>query len=385
MPAPSSQGEDLADVQSRVSQPVDFYPAALHDRLLSLLPQVGQSSAPTARLRRRCSFGRLRSGHASPSTRPVSGLGWYRLAEDGRLYLTSKCEHYHAPVGHASSPATSCWNSPAPSACRNATHNNTRGHLTRLLEERLSEAAGGGYRVINLETGSLAMEAALKLLLARFYRVQEEAPAPVYAGRTPVFLVIGNDDGGLQANYHGTTVLTQTLRGMWPELTHNFEQSGLYLVRTAIRPNSLEDLDRAFAEYERPPYKIAGFFHEIVMMNYGGAPALEGVSHRAPMNSAAQHDVPTVADEIQSCLWAPEPVSLPRTRPAAVVRGGGKRLPRRRISRLPPALQPALDTPAAIRRAGHQRAGRDRLPRLPGHHGAGPRRTRGYPRDRRAL
>ncbi len=185
----------------------------------------------------------------------------------------------------------------------NATHNNTRGHLTRLLEERLSHAAGGGYRVLNLETGSLAMEAAMKLVLARFYRVQEEAPAPRYAGRTPVFFVIGNDDGGLHGNYHGTTVLTQTLRGMWPELTHSFEQSGLYLVRT-VRPNSREDLERAFVEFERPPYKLAGFFHEIVMMNYG-ARLLSKEFLRRAYELSAQHDVPTVADEIQSCLWAP--------------------------------------------------------------------------------
>jgi hypothetical protein len=28
-------------------------------------------------------------------------LGYYRVGEDGRLYLMTKSEHYHAPLGHA--------------------------------------------------------------------------------------------------------------------------------------------------------------------------------------------------------------------------------------------------------------------------------------------
>jgi len=295
-------GEDAGQLLSQGGRPVEFYPAALHSRLLSLLPQVGTAVCRS-----------ITSAQGSPSDAfakaaaakyaPVSGLGWYRIAEDGRLYLTTKCEHYHASVGH-SFPGYQLLEIARGLGIPNATHNNTRGHLTRLLEERLSEEAGGGYRVLNLETGSLAMEAAVKALLARFYRVQEESAPPKYAGRTPVFLVIGNDDGGLHANYHGTTVLTQILRGMWPELTQAFQQLGLYDVR-AIRPNSVEDLERAFAKYERPPYKLAGFLHEVVMMNYGARLLTREFLTRA-YELCAQHDVPTVADEIQSCLWAPQ-------------------------------------------------------------------------------
>ena len=295
-------GEKASDLLAEARRPVEFYPAGLHARLLSLLPRVGEALG-----------GSVSSAQGSPSEAfakatatkyaPVSGLGWYRIAEDGRLYLTTKCEHYHAPVGH-SFPGYHLLETVRRLGIPNATHNNTRGHLTRLLEERLSEEAGGDYRVLNLETGSLAMEAAMKLLLARFYRVQEESPAPRYAGRRPVFLVIGNDDGGLHANYHGTTVLTQTLRGMWPELTQCFEQSGLYLVR-AVRPNSREDLEKAFVEYERPPYKLAGFLHEVVMMNYGARLLTKEFLSRA-YELCAQHEVPTVADEIQSCVWAPQ-------------------------------------------------------------------------------
>jgi len=125
---------------------------------------------------------------------------------------------------------------------------------------------------------------------------------PKYQGRTPVVLVMGNDDGGLQANYHGTTVLTQMMRGMWPEAHAALENADVWKV-VPIRPNCREDLDAAFAKYEKSAYKIAGFFHEIIMMNYGGrrlTPEFLQYAHAL----CQQHDVPTVVDEIQSCMWA---------------------------------------------------------------------------------
>jgi len=122
--------------------------------------------------------------------------------------------------------------------------------------------------VLNVETGSLAAEAALKLVLARFYRSEETMPRPKCHGRIPVILVLGNDGGGRKANYHGTTMLTQMMRGMWPEFYSTVQDRGFRVV--PIRPNSLADLEAAFSQYERDNFKIAAFFHEIVMMNYGG-------------------------------------------------------------------------------------------------------------------
>jgi acetylornithine/succinyldiaminopimelate/putrescine aminotransferase len=72
----------------------------------------------------------------------------------------------------------------------------------------------------------------------------------------------------------------------------------------AIRPDSLPDLEAAFATYEQDNLKVAGFFHEIVMMNYGGRLLSREFLQRA-YALCRQHDVPAVADEIQSCLWAP--------------------------------------------------------------------------------
>jgi 4-aminobutyrate aminotransferase-like enzyme len=300
-------GEDTETLQRVAREPVALYPAAVHARQLSLLARVGETvcaGLPAS------AVGATTRAFAAATHRemaPLSAAGPFRVGEDGRLYLIAKSEHYHTPLGH-SFPGYRLLETARRLGIPNATHNNTRGHLTRLLEERLLAAANGAAAgpldgVLNLETGSLAVEAAMKMMLARFFQVQAEAPVPRFHGRIPVMLVMGNDAGGLPANYHGTTVLTQCLRGMWPEVTAALGTQGLLRV-CPIRPNAREDLSRAFAEFERPPYKIAGFLHEIVMMNYG-ARVLEPAFLRHAYSLCAAHDVPTLVDEIQSCLWAP--------------------------------------------------------------------------------
>jgi 4-aminobutyrate aminotransferase-like enzyme len=316
-------GEDAAELRRRACEPVDWYPAAWHERLLTLLPQVGQSVCRPAE---GTAAGATTQAFAAASHRamaPLTGYGFYRLGEGGRLALITKSEHYHTPLGHAF-PGYALLETARRLGIPNATHNNTRGHITRLLEETLVRAANGLpagdegalaaaladtegralNRVLNLETGSLAVEAGVKMMLARFTPAQPDAPAPPYQGRTPVFLVMGNDDGGPLANYHGTTVLTQLMRGMWPELYAGLERGGLLKV-CPIRPNCTADLDAAFARYEQPPFKIAGFLHEIIMMNYGARRlSREFLQHAYAL--CARHDVPTLVDEIQSCVWAPD-------------------------------------------------------------------------------
>ena len=316
-------GEGVETLRTLAHEPVDFYPRAFQERQIALLNKVG-AGLPGHKVLGSAKGATTRAfdGATKRGMAPLSAMGWYRYGEDGRVYLITKSEHYHASLGH-SFPGYALLDRARRLGIPNATHNNTRGHITRLLEEELVSAANGlergdaaGLRrlieagqpealnrVLNLETGSLAVEAALKMILARFYCMQPGQPAPLYAGRIPVLLVLGDDAGGLGANYHGTTVLTQTLRGMWPELRSHMEKAGMYEVR-AIRPNSLSDLENAFQTFDTGTRKIAGFFHEIVMMNYGGTLLSPEFLHRA-YTLCRQHDVPTVADEIQSCAWAP--------------------------------------------------------------------------------
>jgi len=314
-------GENPAAVTEAAFKRVEFFPFALERRLLQLLPRVGQKIGTRLAETPAGATTREFGAHTKVEMAPASALGYYRIGEDGHLYLTTKSEHYHVPLGH-SFPGYHLLDRARRLGIPNATHNNTRGFITRRLEEELIAAVNGLVpadtaalkavlastepdvlnRVLNLQTGSLAAEAALKLILARFYRSEPTMPLPKYHGRIPVLLVVGDEDGGLKANYHGTTMLTQVMRGMWPELYEATRERGFCVA--AIRPDSVPDLEAAFANYERDNLKIAGFFHEIVMMNYGGRLLSRDFLQRA-YELCRQHDVPTVADEIQSCLWAP--------------------------------------------------------------------------------
>jgi acetylornithine/succinyldiaminopimelate/putrescine aminotransferase len=254
---------------------------------------------------------------------PLTGLGFIRIGENGRAYLISKSEHYHASLGHGF-PGYRLIENAKRLGIPNATHNNTRGHITRVLEQELIRVANGISkgntellrqvvessephmlnRVINLETGSLAVEAGLKMMLARFYRLEDTFDEPQFQGRTPVFLVIADNAGGKKANYHGTTLLTQVMRGMWPEFSDALESNEVFVVKP-VRINDIGDFERAVEAYDSEPYKIAGFFHEIVLMNYGGI-MLDVPFLKRAYELCDERDVPILVDEIQSCMWSPE-------------------------------------------------------------------------------
>lgn len=261
------------------------------------------------------SFAKATNTNASP----IGGKGAYRIGEDGRLYLISKSEHYHTPMGH-NFPGFKLIDNARALGISNATHNNTRGFITRLLERELVRTNNGikkgdGItlqsvleskeptvlnRVINLETGSLAVEAGIKMMLARFYKLDSTFDTPKYSGKIPVFFVMADNDGGFQANYHGTTTIAQTFRGMWPEI-YQASENGIYKV-VGITINDIVDFEDKMKQYNHGQYKTAGFLHEIVLMNYGGIRLTESFLQQA-YALCALFDTPTLVDEIQSCMW----------------------------------------------------------------------------------
>lgn len=317
------QGAAVHTFRNIAAEKVDFFPESFQQRLTDLLPNVGMACCPSLASTPRGATTSQFQAHTNTAIAPVSGWGYYRITEDGRLFLITKSEHYHASLGHHF-PGYALIDRARRLGIPNATHNNTRGHVTRILEEELVRTAAGiaagnataldGVlssqsqsvlnRVINLETGSIAAEAAIKLVLSRFYQTQEDSPAPRYQGRVPVLAVIGDEQGGDKANYHGTTVTAQIMRGMWPELRSGLEKQNLFLVRS-VRPNNIGELEALFAEYETGPYKIAGFFLELIMMNYGARRLKEDFVRRID-ELCTQHDAPCIVDEIQTCVWSPE-------------------------------------------------------------------------------
>lgn len=316
-------GRKISELKKIASEKIDFYPAEFQLRQDELLECVGKKvtsglqksidGAPTK------SFAKAQHNEMSP----LGAMGVIRVGEDGRAYFLGKSEHYHASLGHAF-PGYRLLENASILGISNVTHNNTRGYITRLAEQELIRVANGLpkgdsealrqvlkstdptvlNRVINLETGSLAVEAALKMMLARFYRLDRTCAEARYHGRTPVFLVMADNKGGKEANYHGTTILTQILRGMWPELADRLNEADLYRIEP-VRINDIGHFSKTVSEYDSGKYKIAGFFHELVLMNYGGIKLTEEFV-RETHGVCRKHDIPIIIDEIQSCMWSPE-------------------------------------------------------------------------------
>lgn len=300
-------GTDEGAAMELARRNIELLPEVFQQWQIQLLEQVGeQVVTPLSH----SADGATTAKYAAATRKamaPVSTAGMYRLTENGRLHLITKAEHYHVSLGHGF-PGWQLLETARQLGIPNATHNNTRGHVTRLLEERLVAATGGRDvgldRVLNLETGSLALEAAIKIILARFYRAQADSPQPKYEGCVPVLLVMADQEGDITAGYHGTTLIAQTMRGMWPAIRQSAEKHGIYRVR-AIRPNNIADLESVFHENDTGQNKIAGFFFELILMNYG-ATTLRPEFVQRLQALCEQHDVPMIVDEIQTGLWSPK-------------------------------------------------------------------------------
>ncbi len=311
-------GMDKAEADRLAGEKVDFFPAGYVEKMDALAEKTGEkivdgfknceAGAPTDSFRK--------AAHSNMA--PIGGYGCTRIGEDGRAYLIAKSEHYHASLGH-NFPGYRLIDNARKLGILNATHNNTRGYITRLAERRIVAAANGTEnaaeidailasdapqvlnRIINLETGSLAVEAGIKMMLARFYRLDTSFDAPVYEGKIPVFLVMEDNKEGLGANYHGTTVIAQTLRGMWPTFYATCEENELYRV-VSVKKNDIADFAEKIKTYNSGKYKTAGFLHEIILMNYAGIRLTKAFLQEAH-RLCRETDTFTLTDEIQSCMW----------------------------------------------------------------------------------
>ena len=316
-------GEDTASLLEIAREKVDFSPPDYLERMDRLVEYTGKKVVDGFSSSSEGAGTEAFARSVNRSMAPLSAYGVTRIGEDGKAYLIAKSEHYHAPLGHAF-PGYRLIEQAKKLGIPNPTHNNTRGNITRLLETELVRVANGISRkdhetlqavinsddpdvlnrVINLETGSLAVEAALKMMLTRFFRLDSTYPAPEYEGRIPVFLVMADHGGGMEANYHGTTILAQILRGMWPGLLQKMEEKKLFRV-VSLKINDQDYFDRTVREYDEGKYKVAGFLHEIILMNYGGIRLTKEYLHHA-YSVCKERDIPILVDEIQSCIWSPD-------------------------------------------------------------------------------
>lgn len=311
-------GMDPNEVDALINEKVDFFPEDYVNRMDALAKRTGEQivtsftdtlvGAPTDSFKK--------ANHSNMA--PVGGVGCTRIGQDGRAYLIAKSEHYHASLGH-NFPGYKLITNARKLGILNATHNNTRGYITRLCERRIIAAANGATcencvdkilestepqvlnRIINLETGSLAVEAGIKMMLSRFYKLDDSFDAPKYEGKIPVFFIMEDNKEGVTANYHGTTIFAQTLRGMWPTFYEKCKDNEIYKI-VSVKKNDIADFAKKLEIYNSGKYKTAGFLHEIILMNYSGIRLTPEYLQQA-YKLCHETDTLTLSDEIQSCMW----------------------------------------------------------------------------------
>jgi len=239
------------------------------------------------------SFGRS----ASPTGQDLLvGRGLFYISEDARLVLDCTAGHYQMTWGYAHPELEALALEAMQRGIAWDNHSNIPAGPVKQLAARLVEIANGGARsaeelqadgdslntvLLGICTGTVACGAALKISLAH-YRKEKGAKG------APVFVV-------LEGNYHGTDLLAQRLRGMWPDYFTNVEV-------VAVQPNDHEELERAFAQYGE---RVAGFWAELVMMNREAIvldPSYVALARRLCDQAGALMAV----DEIQTGFWFPE-------------------------------------------------------------------------------
>ena len=216
------------------------------------------------------------------------GRGLFYLSERRRLFLDCTSGHYQMLWGYnppdlsaavaAASQAGVIWDN----------HSNIPQAPLKWLAHRLVTLGNAPEEqdpldtvLLGVCTGSVACAAALKIQLQVFARTRGSRKVPA--------IVV------LEGNYHGTDMVPQFMRGMWPGLVSRFEL-------ITLPPNDSGALERAFRKHGS---RVAGFWAEPVMMNRE-ALALDPDYLRLAQHGCRETGALLCLDEIQTGFWQPE-------------------------------------------------------------------------------
>ena len=134
--------KSYAELKKTAETQVDCFPAEFAEKLDSLTGRIGKEFAPPFSGSSDGAGTAAFNGAFHRENAPLTGLGFYRVGEDGRLAVIGKSEHYQASCGH-NFPGYELLRIAMEIGITNITHNNTRGHITRLLERELVRIANG--------------------------------------------------------------------------------------------------------------------------------------------------------------------------------------------------------------------------------------------------
>ncbi len=216
------------------------------------------------------------------------GRGLFYLTEQRRLFLDCTSGHYQMLWGYNHPELCQAVADASRAGVTWDNHSNIPQAPLKRLAHRLVEVGNApGEKdpldtvLLGVCTGSVACAAALKIQLKVFEREHGKEAAPV--------MVV------LEGNYHGTDMVAQFMRGMWPGMAPRLEVA-------LLEPNEPEALARAF---RRHGSRIAGFWAEPIMMNRE-AIALEPDYLRLAQRLCRESGALMCIDEIQTGFWLPE-------------------------------------------------------------------------------
>ncbi len=250
------------------------------------------------------SYGGSQTG---PSDDFLVGRGLFYLTEQRQLFLDCTSGHYqmlwgynHPDLGAAIAAASGAgvvWDN----------HSNIPQAPLKWLAHRLVALGNApdekdplDTALLGVCTGSVACAAALKIQLKVFERTR--------GGKTvPIILA-------LAGNYHGTDMMPQFMRGLWPGLVRRFKV-------VTLEPNDGPALEKVFRKHGS---SLAGFWAEPVMMNRE-ALALEPAYLQLAERWCRKVGALLCLDEIQTGFWQPEVFAYRALglRPDLVVLGKG--------------------------------------------------------------
>ncbi|MCG3181896.1 MAG: Acetylornithine aminotransferase [Phycisphaerae bacterium] len=257
-----------ADLLTRVGQTIEELPAvATIDKRLLQRASGGDAGGPTDDL--------------------LTGRGLFYITEQRRLCLDCTAGHYQMTWGYNHPRLAAIVRDAADAGIVWDNHSNIPQWPVKKLAHRLVESANDPGQSDPLDavllsccTGSVACAAALKMQLLHFEATHETAV-------TPAIVV-------LDGNYHGTDMVAQRLRGMWPRYIANLDV-------VAVQPNDADELRRAFAAHAG---RVAAFWAEPVMMNRE-AIAVEADYLKLARGLCDQAGAVLCLDEIQTGFWDP--------------------------------------------------------------------------------
>jgi acetylornithine/succinyldiaminopimelate/putrescine aminotransferase len=227
----------------------------------------------------------------------LAGRGLFYVTEQGKLFLDCTAGHYQMSWGYDHPVLTRVIHDGLAAGVVADNHSNIPQWPVKRLAQKLVEAANpdlpelceGDFSkvvesktrlntvLLGIATGSVACEAALKILLVHHERTKRPGP--------PVFVV-------LDGNYHGTGFFSQYLRGMWGSYVRNLEV-------VTVQPNDGDELESVVARHQD---RIAGFWAEPIMMNRE-AIRVEPEYFQFAQKLLRRVGALMVIDEIQTGFW----------------------------------------------------------------------------------